>query len=511
MTLDLQKYRASTIGLHGLEDEFKLCHLPFIVVDDVFGAVALEGSSGSGKTTLIRRLGEINKAAGGGSVGVFSADKTRYEDFIGFPIPDVENGRMKMYPSVEAVANMETLLIDEINRASYDNQEKWLSLLSSREIDSQKVECKYIFVAMNPVAGETGDQYEGTNPVDKALGERVMLLIQMPKFSDLTAKDKIKVITACKNQVKWVPPQETVQLHTEFVQAARKQYEIYKETVSEQVAKYICSIEGKIRKESKGSSNIRFEGRRAQFLLTNIIGVHALNKVYNNSAKLDQSALQALLRTFPNPLWNDPLNYEALEQAHELSKDILNLEDEERIKVASNYDGLEGPLEEILKAAKEKQTKESITKLIMQECPVKELDPINYFAFVYASTLGLKGNSDIQNVMKRNEYDRLEKAYNEVVASDAYKKAQETQTFYRENKTLPSGYTRPDYIENDGDPSMKDTFGSALLELHELVCYTLAIESFGSVSYRHGQDFMDVLNKLTEAVASFQEVAEEYV
>jgi MoxR-like ATPase len=404
MSLDLSKYKAENMGLHGLEDEFKLCHIPFLVVNDVYGAVALEGSSGSAKTTLIDRIGKLNQAAGGGAVGIFSADKARYEDFIGCPIPNLETNEMQIYPMPNSVTKMETLLIDEINRASYENQEKWLSLLSSRKVDGHKTACRYLFAAMNPVQGENGDQYDGTQPLDKALGERIMLLIQMPKFSDLSAKDKIKVMTACRNQVHWVPTEEYIELHKEFLRQARELYDGYKETLTEKVANYICTVESNIKKESKDNNkSLRLEGRRAQFILTNIIANHALNKVFYGSSSLEKSALEALYKSFPNILWQDAINTVALKVAHDSAKDILNMEEEERMKSAKNYEGLTGPLKKIKKAANDGQNLESISKLVVQEWPDKNLDPINHYVFAIAANSGFeKKLEDSKPVVKKN-------------------------------------------------------------------------------------------------------------
>ena len=71
------KYSIESIGLAGLNDQFKLCHLPFLVANDVFGVLALEGSSGTGKTTVVKRLGPLYQAVTGEDYRVFSADKAR--------------------------------------------------------------------------------------------------------------------------------------------------------------------------------------------------------------------------------------------------------------------------------------------------------------------------------------------------------------------------------------------------------------------------------------------------
>jgi len=90
LSLNISKYTGESVGLFGMDEVFRLCHLPFLTFNDVFGVIALEGSSGTGKTTAIQRIGILNHLATGGKYGIYSADKVRYEDFIGCPIPDPE-------------------------------------------------------------------------------------------------------------------------------------------------------------------------------------------------------------------------------------------------------------------------------------------------------------------------------------------------------------------------------------------------------------------------------------
>lgn len=451
-----RKYNSELLGLPGIDYEFKCCHIPFLVVNDVFGALALEGSSGTGKTTLINRLGKLNEAITGGKVKAYSADKVRYEDFNGCPIPNSESKTMDIYFMPNSISQMETVLIDEINRASYDNQEKFLSLLSSREIDGLPSKCKYIFTAMNPILSEDNDVYEGVQPIDKALGERMLGLIKMTPFSKLPVDVRLKIIQSCFSQVNWLPSEEAQESFKDFITRAREIYEEAKYKYAAEVSNYIDSVQLDIVKETKNAFKI--EARRAQYIMVNILAMYALDSVFNNgSIKLDSSALSALLISFPNPLWEQPINKEALKQAHNRSKYLLEGAAKGTIR-SKNL--IERSLKEIeLFISKDPlPSKEQLSKLINQSIPPEEIDPIGHHIYCCGAVLGLTldrtKNSKRQSVMKEQEFSRLETVNAKVENSIEVKLLKEVVDYYEKNSKLPTTFKLPEFIwstENQED------------------------------------------------------------
>jgi len=452
-----KKYGIDVIGLYGLETEFKLCHLPFIVENDVMGCLALEGSSGTGKTTIVKRLGELNARVTGGAVGTYSADKAKYEDFIGCPIPDPETKLMTMYAMPNAVATNETILVDEINRATYENQEKWLSLFASREIDGLKVKCKYLFAAMNPILSEENDVYEGVQPLDKALGERVFALVRMPQFAKMNADDRLYIMKTCFDQVNWSPSDESVERFRNFITAARVNYEQNKDTYAGAVATYVDNIQQELYKETKG--HIAIEARRAQFILTNILAVHAIDNVTKNTS-MEQSALNALLISFPNPLWEQPINYEALRQAHMNAKSMLKINKSGIVSFANSTE-LDRALEPLVKLTNSKDlNREIASKVIFQSLPNVKTDPINHYIYAYnvVAQLG-KGEKKNQPAMKQEEYSKMYKLYEEVNNSPYKKHLDEVAKDYdAAGEQIPKNYKFPEYVSMSDEEGAKNVY-----------------------------------------------------
>lgn len=496
-------YTAETLGLFGLQTEFTLCHIPFIVVDDVYGAVALEGSSGTGKTTLIKRIGKLNELATGGKVSVYSADKARYEDFVGCPIPDPSDNTMKIYTMPNSVAQMETILIDEINRATYDSQEKWLSLIATREIDGFKTKCKYIYTAMNPVLSDTNDNYEGVQPLDKALGERMIALISMPQFYNLDTKIRLHIMRDCFKQVEWKPTEELVTEHIYFIKTVREFYENFKTTLLNPLLDYFDGIQADLRKDSRGAISI--EARRAQFLVTNALATCAINKFFG-AINVETSVLQSLLISFPNRLWEQPIEREALKAAHTKHSSILKSFESGK-KSHINHISLERILEDIKEFAKTKPSKEQLSKIIHQNLPNKELDPLNYYNYAVGAVIGLtiQDFSKPENILKEQEFDRFNKIYKEVTASDSYNKFKEVFKTLEKNSSYPPKFTLPEYILNDVDPNAEETFRDIVrLELIGVIGLTIIELSKAEVSTV--PEVLAALDTLSAVVYTFRDL-----
>lgn len=505
------KYSIESIGLAGLNDQFKLCHLPFLVANDVFGVLALEGSSGTGKTTIVKRLGQLNQAVTGEDYGVFSADKARYEDFIGCPIPCNETHTMRMYHMPHSVATKSLLLVDEINRASYENQEKWLSLFATRKIDSIDVKCRYIYAAMNPILKEkdTDDTYEGVQPLDKALGERMMALLKMPSFGKLDPSQRQAILKSGMNQTSWSPTEEAVEAHRKFIQNAREEYENAKAQALDKICDYVDAIQADLRKETKNALSI--EARRAQYIVTNILGVFALNAV-NKVATLEQSALEALLISFPNPLWEQPINREQLKAAHNANVALLKLTMEQRKKNALNFFDLRQPLDVVLNKSKEGVAKEEITKQIMNLMPDSEDDPINHFVYALGAVKGFTmskgGKSKKQNVMKEEEFSRLERIFNSVIESDSYIQLKKVMESLINTADYPKDFTVPDFVTNASEENADKVFRD--LMKHEVGVMSMSIAMMPGVEINSLTELLAVGEKIAQALSVFKEVSLAY-
>lgn len=517
---DLTKYTGDSVGLIGLNREWKLCHIPFLIEHDVFGALALQGSSGTGKTTIVKKLGILNELATGEGWGIYSADKARYEDFVGCPIPNKETHKMDIFTMPNSIATKSVILIDEINRATYENQEKWLSLIAGREIDGFKTKIRYVFTAMNPVMGTDNDVYEGVQPLDKALGERMIGLIDIPSLGSMEDSEKRKMILkSAVNQTRWHPTEELVQLHIDFISRAREHYEEAKYMFLEQVAEYVDIVQSDLRKETKNT--LKIEARRAQFMLMNILATYALeaaSKAGTNESKVLESAAEAaLLSSFPNTLWEQNVNKAQLSEAHKRAKGCLTISLEALKSGIHNQTDLLKAISEVLSAVSEGKPKEVVSKMINVNLPLKESNVFNYFSYVASVVDGLTDSGkQKQTLMKEQEFSRFEKIYNEIVESPEMTKykalSSELSTIHeplKKEQFIAKNY--PDFVLKDLDSSESDQVSQLNCVLENgYFNVPLAMIEMNKIKMESINDLMTFVDSISEGSAKFHSIRESY-
>lgn len=512
MTKNAKKYSIENIGLFGLDSQFKLCHIPFITYKDVYGALALEGSSGTGKTTIVNRLGKLNEALTGGKVKTFSADKARYEDFNGCPIPNQDNREMVIYPMPNSVAQMDTVLIDEINRASYDSQEKWLALIATRQVDGLPTKCKFLFAAMNPVLSDGTDSYEGVQPLDKAMGERMMGLVQMPRFFKMAPEVRKSIIKNSSNQTLWMPTDEDVSAFDSFIKHAREAYENLKETAGDIVATYIDEVQSELANQTKGA--VKIEARRAQYIYSNILAVHSLNSSFKGtSANLRESALEGLLMSFPNRLWEEEINSVALETAHKAFANILVVSNDTYKKSVANTGPIkkfEGEVRKVLQGSS-KLSKELVTKTITQNIPAPEVDYLNYGILnlsIYTALSDTDLKTSKNSLMKEQEFSRIENFIKGIMASEQYQKAKKLSDYISANKgTLPKNFDYPDFI-NIEDTDWVQTIIGLSGSLEPLFVLVLAFLDHKEIVINSHEDLLTVLTSISQIQSPIKQLSE---
>lgn len=451
------QYNESLFDLFGLGSSFKLAHLPLLTYNDVFGAVALEGSSGTGKTTLISRLGQLIKANDGGDYLVCSADKIKYEDFIGIPIPNMESKSLEILPMPNAIATKTTVLIDEANRAGYDSQEKFLQLLSTRKIDGTQTSCKYLYLAMNPVLSED-EAYEGVQPLDKAYGERVQALLAMPRFYDMDKTHQIKIMTSCFDQATWAPSENLIKLHNEFITEAKNHYNELKTNTIEQLSEYLHIVSSVLYSESKKS--IKLEARRMQFILVNILGNHALNLTYNKESSLTNSVLEALAVSFPQRLWGeDSIKTSQIQAAHSQAAHVLKPVTKVT-KVLDSYHSIKSLMSGLKSDIQSKRSAysdiEERSKRVNQMIPDITQDPIDHFIFAFSMIKASEQSKNSNNpLIKANEFERLNRIVDNLKNHAEYKRAKTLAEKSTKKHILPP---IPEWIDVDLNPSDKAVF-----------------------------------------------------
>ena len=179
--------------LVGLEvfgfDKVEPAILAALVTED---PLLLIGRSGTGKTFLLNSLSE--------ELGLehrhYNASLISFDDLVGFPFPDAENGGVKFLETPATVWGAESVLVDEISRCKPEHQNRLFSLVHERKIQGIPItKLRYRWAAMNPVTTDQDslEEYAGSEPLDPALADRFSLLVWAVDWEDLNEEERLKV------------------------------------------------------------------------------------------------------------------------------------------------------------------------------------------------------------------------------------------------------------------------------------------------------------------------------
>jgi MoxR-like ATPase len=261
------------LGVYGC-DEIEDFILAGLVTGD---PVLFVGPHGTAKTMLCERLAK----AMGLKFIAYDASKALFEDVLGFPNPySLEKGTVDYVATPISLHDKEFVLIDEISRANYQMQNKWLEVIRSRRIMGKELpNLHYVFGAMNP------PYYPGAKTLDPALAGRFAFIIWFPQFVDLKDEDKNLVISNLgeddarllrRKEQQQIPYEEIGKELKDFIEDIKDSiYHSMEEKLREYIEKFL-TIFARIQKEEEAEWII--DGRRAGMIKRGIVGVLSVMK-----------------------------------------------------------------------------------------------------------------------------------------------------------------------------------------------------------------------------------------
>lgn len=180
--------RLQPLGVFGF-DPVETAILAALVTED---PLLLIGESGTGKTYLLNSLSE----ALGLDHRHYNASLISFDDLVGFPYPDPDNGGVKFLETPATVWGAESVLVDEISRCKPEHQNRLFSLVHERRIQGIRLErLRFRWAAMNPCNSDQNGNgsYAGSEPLDPALADRFGLLVNAADWNDLPARDRARI------------------------------------------------------------------------------------------------------------------------------------------------------------------------------------------------------------------------------------------------------------------------------------------------------------------------------
>lgn len=149
------------------------------------------GNHGTGKTKLAKFLSQGFDSDTTGNEGYVFYDATK-DDLIsiaGIPNPEsMKEGRLDFVKHKRSIWDKFTIVVDEITRASKENQNLWLEILEEKTCFGLPLVYRSLIATANP------DSYASANQLDEALLDRFYAVIPVPKLQHNLRSKEIREI-----------------------------------------------------------------------------------------------------------------------------------------------------------------------------------------------------------------------------------------------------------------------------------------------------------------------------
>ena len=237
-------------------------------------AMLLLGEHGCGKTTFCQLVAELF-----GWEGKWVYYNAAVDDMVtvmGLPDLKVREGKPLRFVCHErAIWDKHLVLIDEITRATPENQNMWLEIVGQGTLKGRKLPCRLLVATANP------STYAGAFELDRALLDRFTVVCPFPDAGDLPRKSWLKAVHANfqKQAAGTVDRPQVEQLREQFQQmrAALEAEPIVREQVAlwcSELCHWLCR---------KGKTSV--SGRTGMQLLPQLVLDLAAHELVRNGAQ----------------------------------------------------------------------------------------------------------------------------------------------------------------------------------------------------------------------------------
>jgi len=155
----------------------------------------LVGRHGTAKSFLLERLAQ----ALGLVFRFYNTSLVNYDDLVGIPVPNDDQSALRYLATPSAIWDAEVVFMDELSRARPELQNKVFPIIHERRIQGVDLpKLRYRWAAMNPPPAVDGageePAYLGAEPLDPALADRFLFIVEAPGWESLTDDERRRVL-----------------------------------------------------------------------------------------------------------------------------------------------------------------------------------------------------------------------------------------------------------------------------------------------------------------------------
>ncbi|MBE0426930.1 MAG: AAA family ATPase [Nitrospirae bacterium] len=276
--------------------------------------IILVGRHGTCKTTLARELAKGYE----GSFVIYDATKDDIISICGIPkTKALEEGVFDFAIGERTIWDKKLIVIDEIGRATKENQNILLEILQEKTCFGKKLAYRTLIATMNP------ESYAASLRLDEALLDRFYCVINVPDFYKGAPKKSISDIVMMNlNQQRMTTTDGLVEAYAKV----RNNYEELKRLAIDAVATYVSHLLEVL----TGSGDRYISPRRYTMLADEILIIGAYYLYTEESKYLEKAARMALNYAIALPL---KIELAKLYSLHNNFRQFLDIEGAKNTKV----------------------------------------------------------------------------------------------------------------------------------------------------------------------------------
>jgi MoxR-like ATPase len=323
------------LGIYGWKEADENLLLATLLTGD---PVLLVGSHGTAKTGLFMKVGQ---ALGLRAIS-YDASKALFEDVLGFPNPkELLEGRVSYIASDVTIWDKEFVLIDELNRAQAEMQNKWLEIIRSRRVMGAETAVNWVWAAMNPKS------YSATHTLDDALVGRFAMFVYPPEVLSMDEVDRARV--ACHMNGDDAPalgcwaddakpkarsnvmklPRSVAAVGAEMKSLLTRAAKLFASLKSDlpRLGEFLARFADLAFRETKGE--VKLDGRRLGFIYRNLLANRAVELAKAEAEGVSppefrKSARYVVLSSIPVGLNDETVNREETDHKVQVVFDLLS-------------------------------------------------------------------------------------------------------------------------------------------------------------------------------------------